>query len=217
MSELTQAPEWIGAAVIGAVIAALGYVGKLILEWWAKVHEARNVRRARLIELESLLRATRVSFVIQNTHANRLTSMIKENHPNSIQLEEGYERIFSKAYDKFTPEERELHGIIRSITVNSLRPANRSLLEWLKNDTYFRAQRQRIKTILGKLAKQLADLEAHLILWHAKYETWIPNTPEHSLVYLADEEAHGIGFPAGIDNLVQEVLERGKYSAGNNR
>jgi len=34
---------------------------------------------------------------------------------------------------------------------------------------------------------------------------------------LADEEAHGIGFPAGIDNLVQEVLERGKYSAGNNR
>lgn len=207
MSELTQIPGWLGAAVIGAVIAALGYVGKTILEWWANVREARNVRRARLIELQSLLRATKVSFVVQNTHANRLTSMIKENHPDFVQLEEGYERIFSKAYDQFMPEERELHGIIRSITVNSLRPANQSLLEWLKNDTYFKAQRQHTKTNLGQLAKQLAALEAHLILWHAKYETWIPNTPEHSLVYLADEEAHGIGFPSGIDNLVQKVLE----------
>ena len=158
MSELNQIPEWLGAAVIGAVIAALGYVGKIILEWWSKVREARNTRRARLIELQSLLSATRVSFVIQNNHADRLVSMIKENHSNLVQAEEGYERIFSKVYDQFTPEERELHGIIRSITVNSLRPANQSLLEWLKNDTYFKAQRQNTKKNLGQLAKQLAAL-----------------------------------------------------------
>ena len=31
MPELTQIPEWLSAAVIGAVIAALGYVGKFLL------------------------------------------------------------------------------------------------------------------------------------------------------------------------------------------
>lgn len=67
MNELTQVPDWLGGAVVGAVIAVLGYVGKLIVESWIAVCEARNVRRSRLVELRSLLRAAWVSFSIQNT------------------------------------------------------------------------------------------------------------------------------------------------------
>ena len=36
------------------------------------------------------------------------------------------------------------------------------------------------------------------MLWHAKYEAWIPNHPEHALVYMADEKHHGLGFPGAI-------------------
>ncbi len=205
MDSLIQIPEWLGAAVIGAVVAALGYVGKLTVETWQSIRNAQHARRARLVELQSLLRAGRVSFTIQNSHAQRLASMIRKEHAELVEEEKGYERIFSKAYNAFTPDEKELHAIIRSITVYSLRPTNQSLLDWLKHDTYFKAQKPS-QGILGELAEKLAVLEAHIILWHAKYETWIPDVPEHALVYLADEEEHGIGFPSGIDEVVRKAL-----------
>jgi hypothetical protein len=46
-----------------------------------------------------------------------------------------------------------------------------------------------------ELAEELFALEIHLTLWHAKFESWIPGHPEHALVYLDDEKAHGLGFP----------------------
>ena len=205
MDNLMRFPEWLGAAVIGAVVAALGYVGKLIIESWLGIREAQNARRARLVELQSLLRAAWVSFTVQNNHAKRLLLMIRKDHPELIGIEEGYERLFTKAHELFTPDEKGLHAIIRSITVHSLRPTNQSLSSWLKSDTYFKAQKPS-QAILGQLAQKLAALEAHLILWHAKYETWIPDTPQHALVYLADEEEHGIGFPSGIDEVVRKAL-----------
>jgi len=51
-------------------------------------------------------------------------------------------------------------------------------------------------------------LQAHLLLWLAKYEIWIPASPEHALVYLADEKEHGVGFPRGLDELVDATLKR---------
>lgn len=205
MDNLMRVPEWLGAAVIGVVVAALGYVGRLIIESWLAIREARSARRARLVELQSLLRAAWVSFAVQNSHAKRLRSMVQEKHLDLLGAEEGYERSFSKAYTVFMPDEKELHAIIRGITIHSLRPTNQSLLNWLKSDTYFKAHKSS-RGILGALAEKLAALEAHLILWNAKYETWIPDTPEHALVYLADEEEHGIGFPSGIDEAVRKVL-----------
>jgi hypothetical protein len=206
METLVKVPEWLGAAVIGALVAALGYVGKLIIESWQGIREAQNARRARLVELQSTLRAAWVSFAVQNNHAKRLLLMIQETHPDLIATEEGYERMFSKAFKVFTPDEKELHAIIRSITVHSLRSTNESLSNWLKSDTHFKSQK-RSQGILGELAEKLAALEAHLILWHAKYEAWIPDNPEHALVYMADEEGHGVGFPSGIDEVVRKALE----------
>jgi hypothetical protein len=57
----------------------------------------------------------------------------------------------------------------------------------------------------------------HLRLWHAKYEAWIPGHPRHALVYLADEEQHGIGFPGGLDQVVDEVLRELDARAAPNR
>jgi hypothetical protein len=81
---------------------------------------------------------------------------------------------------------------------------------WLKNDTYFKAQKQ-TNSNLGILAEKLAQVEIHLLLWEAKYQLWIPDHPEHALVYLADEKEHGIGFPKGIDEVLSKIC---KTSAG---
>jgi len=82
-----------------------------------------------------------------------------------------------------------------------------ALLAWLRSDAYFKAQFQRDDEY-GKLAKLLSQLQVHLLLWMSKFEMWIPGRPEHALVYMADEEAHGIAFPAGIDEVVASLLIR---------
>jgi len=209
MSELTQLPEWLGGAVIGAIIAALGYVAKLIFDGVMAAYQARNARLARLVELQSLLRVGNSCFKTQILQATRLMGLIKQNH-SDLKLGDGREDTIAKTYSQFTPEEKELHEIIRSMTVNALGPVNQSQLEWLKKDTYFKVQPQG-KGNLSELAKLLADLEAHLMLWHAKYKVWIPNTPEHALVYLADEKGHGIGFPSGLDEEVAKIIEKARW------
>ncbi len=123
MPDLLTLPDWLGTAMVGAVIAALGYVAKMILEWWAEMREARRARRARLVALLALLQSSRVSFEIQNDHAQRLLGMIHHNHPGLGVEGQGYEWAFAAAYPQFTPEELELHSIIRGITIHALREA----------------------------------------------------------------------------------------------
>lgn len=204
--QVTQIPEWLGAALVGGIIAAIGYVAKQILEWLSALLKARNMRRGRLAELLSLLRASGVAFDIQCDLRDRLDSMILKNHPELKLTDEGYDAELSKAYSELKPEELELHKIIRSITENTLLPINQSMVQWLKNDTYFKGQWNK-KGIRGDLAKNLGDLEAHLLLWEAKYKVWMPNNPEHALVYLHDEEEHGLGFPRGIEQIVGNALK----------
>lgn len=88
-------------------------------------------------------------------------------------------------------EEKQPHSLIRAITVHTFRPLNQSLLEWLRADCFFRAAPPSHRH-WGRRALFLADLEAHLVVWFAKYEAWIPNQPEHAVVFLADEEKHGV-------------------------
>jgi len=206
MQAYMQIPEWLGAAVMTGLLAAIGYIAKMLLEWLANARAARAARFARLVELQSLLRAARVSFLIQNEHAQGLQAMINQHHSNPLLPEQGYEHLFAEAYPKLIHDEKELHGLIRSITINSLHPTNQSLQEWLKKDTYFKAQWHR-KGVGRELAAKLSELDAHLILWQAKYEAWIPNHEEHALVYLADEERHGVGFPQGLDKIVDNAFE----------
>ena len=157
MENINLIPEWLGATVIGAVVAALGYVCKLLIESWRSIRDVKNARHARLIELKSLLSASWVSFKVQNNHAADLLSMIQKNHGIKNGENEGYEDFFAKTFNAFTPEEKELHTIIRSFTIYALQPTNKAISEWLKNDKYFKAQKKS-GTELGNLAKKLDQL-----------------------------------------------------------
>ena len=193
-----------GTAVAGAIVAAVGYVGKLLVDLALEFDKSKRDRRSQLVELRSLLRVTKASFFIQRQHAIHLGDMLRQRDPSRAAAG-GYERIFASNYHSLTPEEKELHGIIRGITMYALSPTNAKIIEWIQRDTYFRGQ-QKSERQIGKLPDYLSDLHTHLLLWVAKYETWIPDKPEHALIYLDDEEKHGIGFPKGIDDQIERVL-----------
>jgi hypothetical protein len=105
---------------------SLGYVAKLAIEQWRSISAARSARLAAVAELSALLRAGRVSFDIQNAHAQRLTNTLLERQAVT-EIDNGYEQTITAAFPKFTADERELHGIIRSITIHAIRPVNQAL------------------------------------------------------------------------------------------
>lgn len=139
METINQFPEWLNTAVLGAVIAAIGYVAKLLLEWLEKARSLRLARRARLVELYSLLRAGRVAYEVQCKHRDSLERLISARDPEIGSLR-GYEYRFAAAYSTMTEKELELHTLIRSITTNTLQPLNKSLLKWLRKDNFFKAR-----------------------------------------------------------------------------
>jgi hypothetical protein len=210
MADLTAVPQWVGTAVLGALLAVLGYIAKQLAEWGASLRAAERARRARLAELLALIRAGDVAFWIQGENRDRLVHLLQTRNPSLQPGGQGFDHLLASAYPSMSPDERELHAVIRGITVHTLRPLNDGILAWLKVDTDFRV-RPPGQGPREQLARYLTDLEAHLLLWRAKYEAWIPDHPERALVYLADEKRHGIGFPDGGTALVTTLLHGRKW------
>jgi len=122
-----------------------------------------------------------------------------------MKITSGYEAVFEAAFPTMTEAEQQLHGVVRAYTVNGLKPLNEAMVKWLQADTEFKlAASDRPHDV--NVAKLLAELEPHLLMWLAKYAAWIPDSPAHALVYLADEENHGVPFPKGIEKVIGESL-----------
>jgi hypothetical protein len=198
-------PFWAASAILAATLAALGFIGKTAADLVMRYRDTANNRRSSLTELYALIRAGDAAFAVQRDLRKRLTEKLRTRLPDPEKLPTGSERLYSTTYKDMTSDERQLHSLIRTITVHTIRPLNQSLLEWLRADRYFRAVPPSHKR-LGSLALFLAQLEAHLVLWVAKYEAWIPDQPEHALVFLADEEKHGIAFPKNGATIVAKLL-----------
>ena len=192
-------PEWLGTLLVGAVVAALGYVSKLAIEGLSKWNTTRRERRAKLVALQSLLLASKAVFEIQNALVERLCKEIQNAHPNIVGT---YDRILAAGYAGMDERQKLEHGLIRNYTSNGLLPLNVAMINWLSADTYFKGAGRRDNA--KNLSRALQRLEAHLILWRAKYEFWM-NKPEHAIVYMDDEKADGIGFPKGIEALVAQI------------
>jgi hypothetical protein len=212
MDTVQQIPEWFGTAALGAVVAAFGYVSKLILSWWSETISNYRKNKARLVELHSMLRATKVAFDYQKEIRGRLHAALSKRNSDLVKGGGGCERHFSNAYPSMTDDELELHSIIQAYTIYTLHPINEKILDWLKKDTYYKAKKWKLGN--GHLDARLTALEGHLFLWIAKYKMWIPDQPNHALVYLADENQHGLGFPTGIEDDIEEAVNRKHWLFG---
>src|SRR5215472_4453666 len=93
------------AIVIATISTAAGYIGKLVAGGVIDYQKSRRTRRSRLVELRSLLRTARTSFIIQNQHASRLFNLLQERDPNLRVGIAGYESIFASRFGSFSVEE----------------------------------------------------------------------------------------------------------------
>jgi len=204
---LTRIPEWLWTSLIGALFAIAGYVGKVFIDKLKQVQQERSKKLSKLLRLRSLLHASKALFVIQQSLAIRLIHLFQKNHTGKHDIESGYEQFFTTNYKLFNEEEKVLHSLIRSYSDKSIKQINEAMSNWLIEDIVFKTGQIRLKE-KKVIAEKLTSLETHLLLWHAKYDYWIPNHPEHSLVYLADENEHGLGFPSGLDELIELVIKK---------
>jgi|SRR5580700_304835 hypothetical protein len=191
--------NWLVAPLFAAFLAAVGYVSKLVAEGVIKWNTARRERLAKLVVFQSLLLSSKAAFGIQNELVVRLCEEIRIVHP---EIRGSYDQILAAAYPLLDDRQKLEHGLIRYYTTNCTLVLNSEMLSWLSNDTYFKAAGRKGRS--NRLSSALQQLEVHLFLWRAKYEFWIPNKPERAIVYMADEQAHGVGFPTGIEALVAE-------------
>ncbi len=198
-------PSWAAPALLTGVIAALGYVGKTVAELVLQLRGTALERRSRLVELYALLRAGDAAYAAQRRLLKRLAVRLRSRVPEAAELPPGFDRLLLETYAVMNEEERQLHGLIQAMTIHTFRPLNQSLLEWLRADRYFRAAPPSHRR-LGELALFLAELEAHLVIWVAKNAAWIPDQPDHALVYLADENKHGLAFPKHGTAILARVL-----------
>ena len=113
MEDLTAIPGWLGGAVLSVIIAALTYAAKTVNGWIAEQVARRNARKARLQELQALLRTGRAIFLRQHELVRRLVEEMMLDVDLSNQA--GWEDMLSAAYDSFTPEQRATHAMIRAM------------------------------------------------------------------------------------------------------
>lgn len=180
--------------LVGAAIAVAGYAGKSVIAWWKGREKERAKTIAQLEALQWLLHASGALFIIQQDQVKRLMKSLEANHPAQFAGGGGYEEVMMRCHPEMNAEELALHGVIHAYTEHSLRKVNQAVSDWLRADSTFKTGVVACKR-RRELAQELFALEIHLLLWHAKFESWIPGHPERALVYLADEKAQGLGFP----------------------
>lgn len=208
-----RVPEWLAVALVTAALASLGFIGKQLHEWIVTVNAARRSRRARLVTLLSLLNGTAAVRRVQVELRAQLFTAVTGRPPGlSEKNEREVEAVFAAAFPHMSTDQRQLHSVIRGYTIHGLKPLNEAMSQWLQSDTEFKLARARTRILPGrrrvylKLASQLAALEPHLLMWLAKYALSMPDRWEHAIVYLNDEDKHGVPFPEGIDHTIAQVL-----------
>ncbi len=190
-------PEYLGEAIVGAVFAVLGFLGKWLFDLARARRTEKHSQRSELLKLRDLLEESHSIFKSQNYQARRLRKLLRENHPHETEGIKGFDETFYQLHDVFNDEESELQSLIRSTTMHSLHRVNEELRSWLESNKHF-LRRDDANKELDELAKQLRVLNDHLNQWFDKYEAWIPDDERRSLVYLGDEKKHGVPFPEDL-------------------
>jgi len=211
-------PGWITTLLVAALSAVAAYLWKSWIEGRERKRKERASTIAQLQDLESLLNTSQKLFQIQQEQVKRLMESLRQNHPTEFAKGQGYDERLARCYGLLDDEEKPLHGIIRAYTEHSMLRVNEAIQRWLDCDKRFKTGQVQ-SSRQEQLADSLRELEMHLLLWRAKFEYWIPNNPEHALVYMDDEKKHGLGFPrdhlievdgrksGGVDTEVTRVLE----------
>lgn len=198
-------PEWLGAALIAAVFGLLGFFGRKLLD----ILEERRKRKRKAIQqlekLERTLDEAKSVFENQNYLARRLMLLLQSQYADQIPAEVGYDETFYQLYDFMEDEQRELFDLIRGTTINSMHRLNEELSRWASKNSA-RQLAGKSSPEVDQLDTQLDQLRKHLNGWFDKYEAVFKTSERRSLVYMADEKQHGLGFPGGLGQALNALL-----------
>jgi hypothetical protein len=211
--------SWIMDSIKTGAPALVGFLVKYLWDYYNSRKQLKQERIRKLEDLKSMLEESKNLFVMQNKLLRRLSNEVCERIKcDATYNTNGYENFLSQNYDNMTDVERDTHSVIRGTTTNSINIVNQELEKWIQADREFKINSvKELRTIDfgSEFAKQLNQLELHLNLWRDKYNVWM-NNEKHCVVYLDDEVQHGVGFPKGIEDMVNKALSilssKAKYS-----
>jgi len=202
--------------MIGTGLASIfGFLAKYGWDYFQSKRQIQKERIKKLEILKGLLTESGNLFLMQNKLLRRLVSIVSERLKTTTPESISYQSFICEHYELMDEQERDMHSVIRGTTMNSMKIVNAEILKWLKEDNEFKINSVRyVRDTFGdSFAKQLGRLELHLNLWHDKYSVWMENE-KHCVVYMDDDEKHGVGFPKGIELVVdlclKELSERSK-------
>ena len=201
--------SWIMDSIKTGAPALVGFLVKYLWDYYNSRKQLKQERIRKLEDLKSMLEESKNLFVMQNKLLRRLCDEVCERTKcDATYNSNGYEHFLTQNYDNMTDVEKDTHSVIRGTTMNSINIVNQELEKWVQEDREFKinsVKDLRVISFGGQFAKQLNRLELHLNLWRDKYNVWM-NNEKHCVVYLDDEERHGVGFPTGIEDMVDEAL-----------
>lgn len=194
-------------AALAAGGAALGFLGRTLVDWWKERRTEKATRVARLHRLALLLGRTKLMFELQMDLVHRLMTSITADHADVAKANLGYAATFAAAYEGLSPGRKDDHALIRGMTEFAFHTLNSRMAKWIDDETEFTMETVPLPDGLGRdLADQLLVLDLHLAVWLQRYAMTIPGHPENALVFLADEWKRGVGFPAGIESTVDRAI-----------
>jgi len=214
---LSIIPEWLGGAIVAAIIGSVGYLYKNNRDAREKSRQEakeialRETQRTttaveRLEDLNRLLEESESLFVSQNFQRNRLTNLLFSRLKDESALSLGYDQFFFQSYEQMIPEELELFTLIRGLTLHSMHASNARLRDWVDNNKGIRQLSGRASTAIATLDNDINQLKTHLSMWFTKYEEVFVKDERRSLVYLGDEKNQGVPFPTSIKRHLLEVI-----------
>ena len=172
---------------------------------WKKIQDRKRLNRERLIELAGILKECNQDFLSQLVHVKRLQESLSHSTNTQPLIEDGkgYAYNFEKIYEHMSVDQKQTLALIRSITINSLMPANSKALEWLKDN---RLLLRALDNDAPELAEQCKQLYRHLSVWNAKFNGVLLKKECSAIVFLGDEQADGIGFPTALEPELEKYL-----------
>ena len=107
---------------------------------------------------------------------------------------EKLEEVLVSAHPTLTSEQQNLFDLIRGITRSTLYSRNNEVLELLKAESQYFNELPEFK-----------DLQGHLELWNAKFNSIFKTRNDYCLIYVGVNENKP--FPTGIEQKVEDVIK----------
>jgi len=197
-------PEWLASGLFTAVGGVLGYFGKSWIEARRERKAAGTDTLRQLRQLGAFLDESYKGFQSQLYLANQLLQLVRKNHAGVMAGAVGYDETFRAAFDEFTPDEAELHAIVRAMTMYPMLRVNEDLKNWAGTNVNLVHELPQTQS-RAQLQTEIANLASHLNEWFAKYHALISDK-KRSVIFLADEKKQGTRFPQELTPALQRVI-----------